>query len=141
MNGFVLSILVLKYTAASLGGTFVVTAGAFGAMSLFGYVTKRDLTRLGSLLLMALIGVVLASIVNIFWANSLLYWGITYVGVLVFVGLTAYDTQKLRYVASQTAGDPQLAARMAIVGSLMLYLDFINLFLLMLRLMGNNRRD
>jgi len=141
INGFVLSSVFLIYTGASLAGTFVVTAGAFGVMSLYGYVTKRDLTRIGSLLFMALIGLVIASFVNLFWANSLLYWGITYVGVLIFVGLTAFDTQRLRMVAAQTGGDPRLANRMAIVGSLMLYLDFINLFLLLLRLMGNNRRD
>jgi FtsH-binding integral membrane protein len=140
VNGFVLSVLVLHYTAASLGSTFAVTAGTFGAMSLYGYVTKRDLTRLGSLLFMALIGVILASLVNMFLRSPMLYWGITYLGVLVFVGLTAYDTQRLRVVATQTAGDPRLASRMAIVGSLVLYLDFINLFLLLLRLMGNRRQ-
>ncbi len=139
INGFVLSMLVERYTATSLGGTFLVTAGTFGAMSMYGYVTKADLTKLGSLLFMALIGLILASVVNMFFASSLLYWGITYAGVLIFVGLTAYDTQRLRMVAEQTATNPQLAGRLAVVGSLMLYLDFINLFLLMLRLMGNRR--
>ena len=141
INGFVLSVVVLHYTAASLGSTFIVTAGTFGAMSLYGMVTKRDLTRLGSLLMMALIGIIIASVVNIFWHNSMLYWGITYLAVLLFVGLTAYDTQKLKYIAAQTAGNPQLASRLAIVGSLSLYLDFLNLFLLLLRLMGSGRRD
>jgi FtsH-binding integral membrane protein len=140
VNGFVLSMLFIHYTKASLGATFIVTAGTFGAMSLYGYVTKRDLTRIGSLLFMALIGIILASLVNMFWHNSLLYWGITYLGVLVFVGLTAYDTQRLRVIASQTAKDPRLASRMAIVGSLMLYLDFINLFLMLLRLLGDRRQ-
>lgn len=139
INGFTLSGLVQYYTGASLAGTFIVTAGAFGAMSVYGYTTKRDLTRMGSLLFMALIGVVLASVVNIFLANSLLYWGITYVGVLVFVGLTAYDTQRLRAIATQTSSNTAMASRLAVVGSLMLYLDFINLFLLLLRLMGNRR--
>jgi FtsH-binding integral membrane protein len=140
INGFVFSILFLRYTTASLTGTFVVTAGVFGAMSIYGYTTKRDLTRLGSLLFMALIGLILASVVNIFLHSPLLYWGVTYAGVLIFVGLTAYDTQRLREIAAQTISDPRLASRMAVVGSLMLYLDFINLFLLLLRLMGNNNR-
>jgi len=139
VNGFVLSILFLMYTKVSLGGTFVVTAGAFGAMSLYGYVTQRDLTRIGSLLFMALIGIILASVVNIFMHSSMLYWIITYAGVLIFVGLTAYDTQRLKEVAAQTENDPKLASRLAVVGSLVLYLDFINLFLLLLRLMGDRR--
>jgi uncharacterized protein len=139
LNGFVLSGLFLRYSMDSLGGTFLITAGAFGVMSLYGYVTKADLTRLGSLLFMALIGIVLASLVNIFLHSSLLYWGVTYLGVLVFVGLTAYDTQRLKMIAAQTANNPALANRMAVVGSLMLYLDFINLFLMLLRLMGNRR--
>jgi FtsH-binding integral membrane protein len=140
-NGFVLSGLFLIYRVQSLGATFVVTAGVFGVMSLYGYVTKRDLTRLGSLLFMALLGIILASLVNIFVHSSLLDWGVTYAGVLIFVGLTAYDTQRLRGVAAQTANNAQLANRMAIVGSLMLYMDFINLFLLILRAMNNSRRD
>jgi FtsH-binding integral membrane protein len=139
INGFTLSILVLLYKGPSLAATFVVTAGTFGAMSLYGYITKRDLTRIGSLLFMALIGVILASVVNMFFASSLLYWGITYAGVLIFVGLTAYDTQQLRMIAAQTSGNPALASRLAVTGSLRLYLDFINLFLLLLRLMGNRR--
>jgi hypothetical protein len=139
INGFVLSMVVWRYTTTSLGGTFAVTAGTFAAMSLYGYTTKRDLTRLGSLLFMALIGIIIASVVNIFFASSLLYWGITYLGVLVFVGLTAYDTQRLRVIAAQTGDNPALASRLAVVGSLSLYLDFINLFLLLLRLMGNRR--
>jgi uncharacterized protein len=139
LNGIMLSGLVWHYTTASLGGTFVITAGVFGAMSLYGYTTKRDLTRIGSLLFMALIGLVLATFVNIFWHSPLLYWGITYAGVLIFVGLTAYDTQRLRELATQTMGDSRMASRIAVVGSLMLYLDFINLFLLLLRLMGNRR--
>jgi FtsH-binding integral membrane protein len=141
INGFVLSVLFLAYTKTSLGGTFVVTAGAFGAMSLYGYTTKRDLTAIGSLLFMALIGLVLASVVNLFLASSLLYWIITYAGVLIFVGLTAFDTQRLRAVAIQTQNDPRLASRLAVVGSLVLYLDFINLFILLLQLMGNRRND
>jgi FtsH-binding integral membrane protein len=141
LNGFVLSILFLRYTGASLGGTFVITAGAFGAMSVYGYTTKRDLTRLGSLLFMALIGLVLAMVVNFFLHNPMLYWIISCVGVLIFVGLTAFDTQRLRYIAMQTQNDPRMASRLAVVGSLTLYLDFINLFIMLLQLMGNRRGD
>jgi FtsH-binding integral membrane protein len=139
LNGLTLSAIFLVYTQASLGSTFIVTAGTFGAMSVYGYVTKRDLTSLGSLLFMALIGLIIASVVNLFWANSTLYWIITYAGVLIFVGLTAYDTQKLKMIAAQTSGDPRLSSRLAISGALMLYLDFINLFLMLLRIMGNRR--
>jgi FtsH-binding integral membrane protein len=141
LNGIVLSVLFMIYTRASLGGTFIITAGAFGAMSVYGYTTKRDLTRIGSFLFMGLIGIILASVVNFFWHNPMLYWLISYAGVLIFVGLTAFDTQRLRYIASQTENDPRLASRMAVVGSLTLYLDFINLFLMLLRVMGNRRGD
>jgi hypothetical protein len=89
---------------------------------------------------MALIGLILASLVNIFWHNSMLYWIVSYVGVLIFVGLTAYDTQKLKQIAMQTGSNPAMAHRMSVVGSLVLYLDFINLFLLLLRIMGNRRQ-
>ena len=140
LNGLMFSVLFLIYKLPTLGGTFMVTAGMFGAISLYGYVTKRDLTRLGSILFMALIGLILASVVNIFLHNPTLYWLISYAGVLIFVGLTAYDTQKLKQIAMQTGGDPAMAHRMSVVGSLVLYLDFINLFLLLLRIMGNRRQ-
>ena len=140
LNGVWLSVLFYAYKLPTLGGAFVVTAGMFGAMSLWGYVTKRDLTRLGGFLFMALIGLVLASIVNMFWANSGLYWIVTYAGVLIFIGLTAFDTQRLKWIAIQTSDNPAMAHRMAIVGSLTLYLDFINLFILLLRIMGDRRR-
>jgi FtsH-binding integral membrane protein len=139
LNGLTLSGIFLVYTGASLVMTFAVTAGMFAAMSIYGFVTKTDLTRFGSLLFMALIGLVIATVVNIFWANHILYWAINYAGVLIFVGLTAYDTQMLKMIAAQTAGSPALAARMAIVGALRLYLDFINLFLFMLRILGDRR--
>jgi uncharacterized protein len=139
LNGLTLSVIFVVYTHASIAAAFVVTAGMFGAMSLYGFVTKTDLSRFGAILFMALIGLVIASIVNIFWANSTLYWIITYAGVLIFVGLTAYDTQKLKMIAAQTADDPKLAARLSVYGALNLYLDFINLFLFMLRIMGNRR--
>ncbi len=139
LNGLTLSVIFLVYTNASLVTTFAVTAGTFGAMSVYGFVTKRDLTKLGSLLFMALIGLILATIVNMFWANSILYWIITYAGVLIFTALTAYDTQMLKQIAMETADNPSMAARYAIVGALRLYLDFINLFLFMLRILGDRK--
>ena len=139
LNGLFLSGIFLVYAHASIAAAFLVTAGTFAVVSLYGFVTKTDLTRLGGILMMALIGLVIASIVNIFFASSALYWAITYIGVLIFVGLTAYDTQKLKMIAIQTESSPELAARLSIVGALALYLDFLNLFLMMLRLMGNRR--
>lgn len=139
LNGLTLSAIFVIYTGASLVTTFAVAAGMFGAMSVYGFVTKRDLSRMGSLLFMALIGLVIATVVNIFWANSMLYWIITYAGVIIFVGLTAYDTQRLKAIALQTADNPSMAARLAISGALKLYLDFINLFLFMLRILGSRR--
>jgi len=140
LNGLTLSVIFLLYTKESLAGTFVVTAGTFAAMSAYGFVTKRDLTSLGGILFMALIGLVIASVVSMFWASSALYWLVTYAGVAIFVGLTAYDTQKLMIIANQTGGNPALASRLAITGALALYLDFINLFLLLLRILGKERR-
>jgi hypothetical protein len=139
LNGLTLSVIFLAYTRASIASTFFVTAGTFGAMSVYGMVTKRDLTRFGSLLFMALIGLILASLVNIFLRSPAMYWVITYAGVLIFVGLTAYDTQRLKMIAIETAHDPSMAARYAVNGALALYLDFINLFLLLLRVMGDRR--
>jgi hypothetical protein len=139
LNGLFLSGIFLVYAHASIAAAFLVTAGTFAVVSLYGFVTKTDLTRLGGILMMALIGLIIASIVNIFFASSALYWAITYIGVLIFVGLTAYDTQKLKMIAIQTESSPELAARLSIVGALALYLDFLNLFLMMLRLMGNRR--
>ena len=139
INGLLLSAIFVIYSMPSIAGTFVATAGTFAATSAYGMLTKRDLTRLGSLLFMALIGLIIASIVNIFWANSTLYWIITYAGVLIFVGLTAYDTQKLKQIAYATANDARMAARLAVNGALTLYLDFINLFLFMLRILGDRR--
>jgi FtsH-binding integral membrane protein len=139
LNGLTLSIVFLAFTRASNAGAFGVTAGTFAAMSVYGMVTRRDLTRLGSFLFMALIGLIIASVVNLFWANSMLYWLTTYAGVLIFVGLTAYDTQRLKAIAYQTGGDAALASRLAISGALVLYLDFINLFLYLLRILGDRR--
>jgi uncharacterized protein len=139
LNGLTLSVIFLAYAHATLAGAFVVTAGMFGAMSLYGMFTRRDLTGMGSFLFMALIGLILASLVSLFWHNSLLVTLINYAGVLIFVGLTAYDTQVLKYFAVATANDPRAAARQSVNGALRLYLDFLNLFLLLLRIMGNRR--
>jgi FtsH-binding integral membrane protein len=139
LNGLTLSVIFIIYTHASITSAFVVTALMFGAMSVYGMITRTDLSRLGNILFMALIGLVIASVVNLFFANSTLYWIITYAGVIIFVGLTAYDTQKLRGVAIETASDAALAARLSVSGALMLYLDFLNLFLLLLRVMGDRR--
>lgn len=138
LNGLTFSAIFLAYTAESIAGTFFVTAGMFGSMSAYGYFTKRDLSGLGSFLFMALIGLLLASLVNIFWANSMLYWIITYAGVLIFVGLTAWDTQKIKHLAAQVNNETE-AGRVAAIGALTLYLDFINLFIYLLRILGNRR--
>ncbi len=138
VNGLTLASIFLIYTSASIASTFFITASMFGVMSAYGYVTKRDLTRLGNLLVMGLIGFVIASIVNLFLQSAALYWIVTYAGILIFVGLIASDTQKIKQL-SQQATDDSSARRIAILGSLMLYLDFINLFLLLLRIFGGRR--
>jgi uncharacterized protein len=137
--GALLSGIFVVYQLGSIASVFTISAGIFGGMSIYGYVTKRDLTSMGSILVAAFWGLLLASVVNIFWANSTLYWIISYVGVAIFIGLIAYDTQRLKAMAYQTQGNPDLAARYAIIGSLTLYLDFINLFMFMLRILGNRR--
>ncbi len=140
LNGVMLSVIFWVYTRASLGSVFFITAGTFAATSVYGYTTKRDLSRYGHLLFMALIGIVIATLVNIFWHNPIFYWAVSYLGVFLFIGLTAYDTQKLRTIAAQTGNNPRMAARLAIIGSLNLYLDFINLFLFLLRIMGDRKQ-
>lgn len=140
INGVLFAVLFYVYTATSIGGVFLVTVAMFGGMSLYGFFTRRNLTNLGGLLFMALIGLIVASVVSMFWANSTLYWLINYAGVLIFVGLTAVDTQKLKVMAIQTSGDARLAARLSVNGALMLYLDFVNLFLFLLRILGNRRQ-
>jgi FtsH-binding integral membrane protein len=130
--------LFVVYTEASIAQVFFITAATFGAMSLWGYTTKSDLTGFGHFLFMGLIGLVIASVVGIFWHSSALQWVISVAGVLIFTGLTAYDTQSIK--ESYVAGDDStVAGRKAIFGALRLYLDFINLFLMLLRLMGNRR--
>jgi len=148
LNGLTLSVIFLAYTASSIATTFFVTAGTFGAMSLYGAVTKRDLTGVGNFMMMGLVGLLIAMVVNFFLQSPLVTWVTTCMGVLIFVGLTAYDTQKLRSMASAGtgAGAGYGAAAgtqsLAINGALTLYLDFINLFLFLLRLLnGGSRRQ
>jgi hypothetical protein len=135
LNGITLSVVAMAYTSSSITSTFVTTAGMFGAMSVYGYLTKRDLTSWGSFLFMGLIGVVIASAVNIFVGSSAVSWIISGIGVIVFTGLTAYDTWKVKEMAAQGAE----GRKPALLGALTLYLDFINLFLMLLRFSGNRR--
>jgi uncharacterized protein len=137
LNGVTLSGLFLVYAQVTLAGAFLVTAVTFASVSIYGMVTQRDLSGFGSMFMMLLIGLVVASVVNLFFASSGLYWLVTYGGVLLFVALTAYDTQRLKALAIQTSSDPAMAARFSVVGALRLYLDFINLLLLLLRILGN----
>lgn len=134
--GLSLSSIFLVYTGSSIARVFFITAAMFGAMSLWGYTTKRDLTGMGSFLMMGLIGLIVASIVNIFLGSSALEFGISVLGVLIFVGLTAYDTQKIKEMYVEMDG-AEVMGKKAIMGALTLYLDFINLFLMLLRLFGN----
>jgi FtsH-binding integral membrane protein len=135
LNGVTMSVIFAVYTAESITSTFVITAATFGAMSVFGYVTKRDLSGWGSFLFMGLIGVVIASLVNIFVGSSAVSWIISVIGVIVFTGLTAYDTWKIKAMAASGVE----GRKPAILGALTLYLDFINLFLMLLRLLGSRR--
>jgi len=138
LMGLSLSWILLIYTGASVARVFFITSATFGAMSIYGYTTKRDLTKLGSFLMMGLIGIIIASLVNIFLKSSMMYFVISILGVLIFVGLTAYDTQKIKnmYVASDSG---ELMGKKAVMGALTLYLDFINLFIMLLRLFGQRR--
>ena len=138
LMGASLSSIFLVYTGASIARVFFITAGTFGAMSIYGYTTKRDLTKLGSFLMMGLIGIIIASIVNIFMKSTMMYFVISILGVLIFVGLTAYDTQKIKnmYLVSDSS---EIMGKKAVMGALALYLDFINLFLMLLRLFGQRR--
>jgi FtsH-binding integral membrane protein len=136
--GVALSSIFLQYTGVSITRVFFISAASFGAMSLYGYTTQRDLSPIGSFLIMGLIGIIIASIVNIFLASSALTFAISVIGVLVFAGLTAWDTQKIKEMYSIN-DDGTVAGRKAVMGALTLYLDFINLFLMMLRLFGDRR--
>ncbi|AKC60507.1 Bax inhibitor-1 family protein [Blochmannia endosymbiont of Camponotus (Colobopsis) obliquus] len=140
LTGLTLSSIFIVYTAASIASTFLISAGMFGGMTLYGYTTKRDLSSFGNLLFMAVIGLVLASVVNLWMNSTFLMWFITYIGVIVFVGLTAYDTQKLKSMgASLSITDQEKFRTYSIIGALTLYLDFINLFLMMLRIFNTKR--
>ncbi len=139
LNGVTMASIFLIYTTSSIASTFFITAGTFAAMSVYGYTTKRDLTSMGNLLMMALMGLIIASIVNIFMKSPMLYWITTYAGVLIFVGLIAYDTQKIKDMNIIGNEGTDEDRKEALMGALSLYLDFINLFLYLLRIFG--RRD
>ncbi|WP_419786925.1 Bax inhibitor-1/YccA family protein [Pseudodesulfovibrio sp.] len=140
LNGFSLAPILMAYTTASVVSTFITTAGMFGAMSLYGMITKKDLTGWGSLLFMGLIGIIIAMVVNMFLQSPGMDFAISVIGVIIFLGLTAYDTQKLKTMGEMVPQGNQAAARRgAILGALTLYLDFYNLFLMMLRFMGDRR--
>ena len=138
LMGASLASIFIVYTQMSIARVFFITSGTFGAMSIYGYTTKRDLTKLGSFLMMGLFGIIIASVVNIFMKSSMMYFVISILGVLIFVGLTAYDTQKIknRYLESDSE---ELIGKKAVMGALTLYLDFINLFIMLLRLFGQRR--
>ena len=139
LTGLTLSVVFRAYTVSSLASTFFVTAGTFGAMYLYGTVTKRDLTSMGSFMAMGLIGVIIASVVNMFLQNEMIYWITTYIGIFIFVGLTAYDAQKIKAMSVLALQGEEIEQKGAIMGALRLYLDFINLFLLLLRVVGRRK--
>ncbi len=136
LNGLTLAAIFLVYTKASIASTFFITAGTFAAMSLYGLTTKRDLTSMGSFLMMGLIGIIIASFVNFFFRSPAFYWLLTYAGIAIFVGLTAYDAQKIKEMAYGGFAGSEDERKGAVIGALRLYLDFINLFLLLLRIFG-----
>ena len=140
LNGLTLSVIFLAFAKATIVTAFLVAAGMFGAMSVYGMITRRDLTSLGAFLFMGLIGLILATIVSAFWHSTLLSIAITYFGVFLFTGLTAFDTQRLKMIAYQVSADAALTARYSVVGALTLYLDFINLFLYLLQLLAETQR-
>ncbi len=141
LNGVTLSAILLLYTMTSVTATFFITAGMFGAMAVYGFVTKKDLSSWGSFLFMGLIGIIIASVVNIFLGSSMMSWVISGIGVIIFTGLTAYDVQQITRMGEQGImnGGEAAIRKGAIMGALKLYLDFINLFLMLLRFMGDRR--
>lgn len=139
LNGVTLSTIFMMYTTESIATTFFVTAGTFFVMSLIGYVTRIDLSRMGNILMMMLVGFIIATVVNIFLASGTLYWILTYAGVIIFVGLTAWDTQKLKMIYLQHGTPDESGQKLALLGALTLYLDFVNLFLFLLRIFGDRR--
>lgn len=139
LMGVTMSTVFMIYTMTSIASVFFITAGTFLVMSLIGYFTRIDLTRVGSLLFMALVGLIIASVVNIFLHSDTLYWVVSYAGVVIFVGLTAYDTQKIKNTFIQYGEVDEMGQKLALYGAFSLYLDFINLFLHLLRIMGDRR--
>ncbi|MBT8361844.1 MAG: Bax inhibitor-1/YccA family protein [Desulfobacterales bacterium] len=141
LNGLFFSTIFLRYTGASIAGTFLITAGMFGAMAMYGTVTKKDLSGWGSFLFMGLIGVIIASVVNIFLKSPGVYWVISMIGVFIFTGLTAYDVQKIKKMGEEgiLSQGQEAIVKGSIMGALALYLDFINLFLMLLRFFGGSR--
>jgi FtsH-binding integral membrane protein len=137
LMGLSLSFIFLAYTSASIAKTFVITSGMFGLMALVGYTTKTDLSKFGSLMMMGLVGIIIASVVNFFLQSSTMDYIISFVGVLVFTGLTAYDVQKLKRIGASAMTQGEGMRKITIMGALTLYLDFINLFLFLLRFFGN----
>ena len=137
--GISLSFIFLFYTSGSIASTFFITAGTFSAMAVLGYTTKQDLTKFGSILMMALIGIIIAMVVNMFLGSELMDYIISCLGVLIFTGLTAYDVQKLKRIGSGVEFGSEPANKLAIMGALNLYLDFVNLFMFLLRLFGDRR--
>lgn len=139
LMGVTMSTIFMIYTMSSIASVFFITAGTFLVMSLIGFFTRIDLTRVGSLLFMALVGLIIASVVNIFLHSEILYWVVSYAGVVIFVGLTAYDTQKIKNTFIQYGEVDEMGQKLALFGAFSLYLDFINLFLHLLRIMGDRR--
>ncbi len=139
LMGLSLASILVIYTGTSVARVFFITASVFGAMSLYGYTTKKDLTGFGSFLIMGLFGLIIASIVNIFLKSSALEFGLSLIGVFIFIGLTAYDTQRIKQMYYQFAGNSEMIAKAAVMGALSLYMDFINLFIMLLRFFGDRR--
>lgn len=139
VNGLTLSIIFLTFAPGSIAKTFFITAGTFGAMSVYGYFTSKDLTKFGTFLMYALFGLIICMLVNIFTKSTQLEWIISFVGVFLFLGLTAWDTQKIKMMAANAPEDSQTISKLATIGALSLYLDFINLFLFLLRIFGSSR--
>lgn len=139
LMGLSMSTIFMIYTATSITRVFLISASTFGAMSIYGYTTKKDLTNFGSFLIMGLIGIVIASLVNIFLKSSALYFAVSIIGVFIFIGLTAYDTQKIKQNYYHYAGNDEMTNKMAVIGALSLYMDFINLFMMLLRFFGERK--
>ncbi|OQX78638.1 MAG: hypothetical protein B6D64_06175 [Bacteroidetes bacterium 4484_276] len=137
--GMSLSFIFMAYELGSIASTFVIASGMFGAMAILGYTTKTDLSKFGSIMIMGLVGIIIASVVNMFLGSSTMDYIISFLGVLIFTGLTAYDVQKLKRIGSQVGTTSETSRKLIVMGALTLYLDFINLFLFLLRFLGNRR--